>query len=231
MPVWQGASVRRALLLTAVAALASVGTYAAAFRHRQFQWGATSDEVVMTLPGDDLLGRADLVATRAITVRAEVEDVWPWLAQMGQGRGGLYSYDWVENLVGCQMNSAEHVVPKWQGVEVGDDFRIHPDVALKVVHVNPPHALVVEGGVSATGEATAGDAGAPYDFTWAFVLVPETNNRTRLVVRERYRCHTTAARVLVEVVSVVSFVMSERMLRGIRDRAEAAISSATTPNF
>ena len=229
--MWQGASVRRALLLTAVAALASVGTYAAAFRHRQFQWGATSDEVVMTLPGDDLLGRADLVATRAITVRAEVEDVWPWLAQMGQGRGGLYSYDWVENLVGCQMNSAEHVVPKWQSVEVGDDFRIHPDVALKVVHVNPPHALVVEGGVSATGEATAGDAGAPYDFTWAFVLVPETNNRTRLVVRERYRCHTTAARVLVEVVSVVSFVMSERMLRGIRDRAEAAISSATTPNF
>ncbi len=174
MPVWQGESVRRALLPAAVAALAAVGAYAAALRHRQFQWGATSDEVVMTLPGDELLGRADLVATRAVTVRAEAEDVWPWLAQMGQGRGGLYSYDWVENLVGCQMNSAERVVPKWQGVEVGDDFRIHPDVALKVVHVNPPHALVVEGGVSATGEATAGDADAPYDFTWAFVLVPET---------------------------------------------------------
>ena len=222
---------RRVLLPAAVASLAAVGAYAAALRRRQFQWGATSDEVVMTLPGDELLGRADLVATRAVTVRAEAEDVWPWLAQMGQGRGGLYSYDWVENLVGCQMNSAERVVPKWQGVKVGDDFRIHPDVALKVVHVNPPHALVVEGGVSATGEATAGDADTPYDFTWAFVLVPGAKDRARLVVRERYRCHTTAARVLVEVVSVVSFVMTERMLRGIRDRAEAAISSATTPNF
>jgi hypothetical protein len=231
MPVWQAGPVRRVLLPAAVASLAAVGAYAAALRRRQFQWGATSDEVVMTLPGDELLGRADLVATRAVTVRAEAEDVWPWLAQMGQGRGGLYSYDWVENLVGCQMNSAERVVPKWQGVEVGDDFRIHPDVALKVVHVNPPHALVVEGGVSATGEATAGDADAPYDFTWAFVLVPGVKGRTRLVVRERYRCHTTAARVLVEVVCVVSFVMTERMLRGIRDRAEAAISSATTPNF
>ena len=118
MPVWQGASVRRALLLTAVAALASVGTYAAAFRHRQFQWGATSDEVVMTLPGDDLLGRADLVATRAITVRAEVEDVWPWLAQMGQGRGGLYSYDWVENLVGCHVA----MTPTWNETAIFADY-------------------------------------------------------------------------------------------------------------
>ncbi len=221
--VWQAESVRRVLLSAAVAALATVGAYAAALRRRQFHWGATPDEAVMPLPGDDLLGRVDLEATRAVTVQAGVEDVWPWLAQMGQGRGGLYSYDWVENLVGCQMNSAKHVAPEWQDVEVGDDFRIHPDVALKVVLVNPPLALVVEGGVSATGEATVGDAGAPYDFTWAFVLVPVTPDQSRLVVRERYRCHTTAARALVEVVAVVSFVMTERMLRGIRDRAEAEL--------
>jgi hypothetical protein len=182
----------------------------------------------MTLPGDELLGPANLVATRAVTVRAGVEDVWPWLAQMGQGRGGLYSYDWVENLVGCQMSSADRVVPEWQDLEVGDDFRLHPDVALKTVLVDPPHALVVEGGVSATGEVAAGDAGAPYDFTWAFVLVPAAPGVTRLVVRERYCCHTTAARVLVEAVSVASFVMTERMLRGIRDRAEVTTSSAGT---
>ena len=212
---------RRVLLPAAVAALATVGAYATALRRRQLCWGATSDEVGMPLPGDELLGTADLVATRAVSIRAAVEDVWPWLAQMGQGHGGLYSYDWVENLVGCQMNSADRVVPEWQEVAVGDDFRLHPDVALKIQLVPPPHALVVEGGVSATGEVAAGDEGAPYDFTWAFVLVPAAPDVTRLVVRERYSCHTTAARVLVEAVSVVSFVMTERMLRGIRDRAES----------
>ncbi|HUW16213.1 MAG TPA: SRPBCC family protein, partial [Actinomycetes bacterium] len=91
---------RRVLLPAAVAALATVGAYATALRRRQLCWGATSDEVGMPLPGDELLGTADLVATRAVSIRAAVEDVWPWLAQMGQGHGGLYSYDWVENLVG-----------------------------------------------------------------------------------------------------------------------------------
>ena len=217
----QGWHVRRVLLPAAVAALAAVGAYTTALRQRQLRWGATSEEVGMTLPGDDLLGAADLVATRAVTIRAAVEDVWPWLAQMGQGRGGLYSYDWVENLVGCQMNSADRVVPEWQEVAVGDDFRLHPDVALKIKLVAPPHALVVQGGVSATGDVATGDEAAPYDFTWAFVLVPAAPDITRLVVRERYLCRTTAARVLVEAVSAVSFVMTERMLRGIRDRAEA----------
>lgn len=212
---------RRVLARPAAGALAAVAAYLVLMRGRQLRWGATADEAVRSLPGDDLVDRADLVATRAITVRAPVEAVWPWLAQMGQGRGGLYSYDALENIVGCEMHSADEVVADWQEVTVGDAFRLHPDVALRVAAVDPPRALVVEGGISAAGTTTAtGDPGAPFDFTWAFVLVPDRADRSRLLVRERYRWHSVAARLMVESASVVSFVMTERMLRGIRDRAE-----------
>lgn len=182
------------------------------------RWGATEEEVAAGLPGDELLAQTHLTATRAITIRAAVEDVWPWLAQMGQGRGGLYSYDWLENLVGCQMDSVNEVVAEWQDVQVGDDFRLHPDIALTVAACEPPHALVVRGGISATGEVSADDA--PYDFTWAFVLVGEAADRSRLIVRERYKYRTAAARPMVELVCPISFFMTQRMLRGIRDRAE-----------
>lgn len=143
----------------------------------------------------------------------------------GSGRGGLYSYDWLENLVGCRMQSTDEVVPKWQDVALGDDFRLHPDVALTVAVVEPPHALVVQGGISASGQVTTDDPTAPYDFTWAFVLVQQSSHRTRLLVRERYWYHTAAARPMVEVVAVVSFVMTQKMMRGIRDRAVGRISS------
>lgn len=211
----------RGVLGRVAAGALAAGLSALVLRKRQLQWGATADEAAQTLPGDDLLAEADVVATRAIGIRAPAAEVWPWLAQMGQGRGGLYSYDAVENLVGCRMHSADHVVTDWQVVTEGDAFRIHPDVALRVAAVEPPRALVVEGGVSATGAATTtGDPTAPYDFTWAFVLVPDAEEGSRLLIRERYRCHSLAARLMIEAVSMVSFVMTERMLRGIRDRAE-----------
>ncbi len=178
------------------------------------------------MPGDELLAETDLTATRAITIRAGVEDVWPWLAQMGQGRGGLYSYDWLENLAGCQMESSDEVIAGWQDVRIGDEFRLHPDVPLTVVVSQPRRALVIQGGISATGRVTTDDPGAPYDFTWAFVLVPQASERTRLIVRERYWYRTAAARPMVEMVSVVSFIMTERMLRGVRDRAERSTRRA-----
>jgi hypothetical protein len=103
---------------------------------------------------------------------------------------------------------------------VGDDFRLHPDLALTVAVVDPPRALVVRGVVSVTGQDASADPAVPYDFTWAFVVLPEGGVRARLVVRERYRYLIPWARPLVEAVSVASFVMTERMLRGVRDRVE-----------
>lgn len=192
-------------------------------RRQQLRWGATPAELAMALPGDERLPSPALAATRAITIRAGVDRVWPWVAQLGQGRGGFYSYDRLENLVGCDVHSADRIVPEWQLVAVGDPFRLHPDVALQVALVDPPHALVVEG---VAPEAAPGAAGAgptpPYDFTWAFVLAEAGPGSTRLLVRERYAYRTGWTPLLVEPLSLVSFVMTQRMLRGIRDRAEGA---------
>ena len=83
------------------------------------RWGATDQESDGSLPGDDLIANPDLIATRAITIAPRAERVWPWVVQLGQGRGGFYSYDWLENLVGCDIHSADRIVPQWQAVTVG----------------------------------------------------------------------------------------------------------------
>lgn len=197
------------------AAATAIGVVA--FRRMHLRWGARPEESAAELPGDGLLPDARLVATRAIAIDAPRESVWPWLAQMGQGRGGLYSYDRLEKVFGCEIASADQIEAQWQDVRVGDEFRIHPKVALQVALVEPPRALVVR-----SPEARAGEPGAPYDFTWAFVLEAHEPGRCRLVVRERYAWAAPAVRAMVEPLAAVSFVMSERMLRGIRDRAEAS---------
>ena len=189
-------------------------------RRRLLRWGATPVEAGAELPGDHLVPDADVVATRGITVHAAPERVWPWLAQLGQGRGGFYSYDRLENLMGCDIHSSANVVEAWQQVAPGDEFRLHPDVALRIAQVDPPWSLVVRGGVAPDGRATLDDPAAPYDFTWSFVTRMDGDGGTRLVVRERYGCRTWWARPMVEVVSVASWVMTQRMLRGIRDRAQ-----------
>ena len=195
---------------------------AALLRHRYLRWGATFEEVGMALPGDDLVPRADLVATRAITIRATAEAVWPWVAQLGQGRGGFYSYDALENLVGCDIHSADVVVPGWQDVEAGDEVKLHPQLALAVALVDRGRTLVLRGGVPLGGAPKRGaPAQPPYDFTWAFAVLDEPGpGATRLVVRERYGYLRPWASLVVEPVELISFVMTERMLRGIRDRAE-----------
>ena len=165
----------------------------------------------------------DRSSTRAVTINAPPHEVWPWLAQMGQGRGGLYSYDFLENLIGCDIHSADHIVEDWQHVAVGDPFRLHPEVALHVVVVEPDHALVVRGGVP------MGDVAPPYDFTWAFVLNHLADGNTRLVIRERYTFTQRWASLIVEPTLAVSFVMTRRMLQGIRARAEHRPTDRTSP--
>ncbi|MCW2750325.1 MAG: hypothetical protein JWR83_1435 [Aeromicrobium sp.] len=206
-----GGFVRVRSLLGEVAAVVSGVVL---FRRWQMRWGATAAEVAASLSGDELMPRADRSATRAVTIAAPLDQVWPWLIQMGQGRGGLYSYDALENLIGCDIRSADQIVEEWQHVTVGDPFRLHPDVVLRVAIVDPHHALVVQGGVP------MGDADPPYDFTWAFVLNELTDGTTRLVIRERYHFTRWWASLIVEPVQAVSFVMTRKMLHGIRARAE-----------
>ena len=147
-------------------------------------------------------------------MRCTRDVAWPWIAQLGQGRGGFYSYDFLENLAGCNIHSADRIVPAWQDVRVGDEVRLFPEGGLLVAVADPPSGLVLH------GLAGVGPAAMPFDFSWAFVLHEATDGTTRLVVRERYRSANWWVRLFVEPVAVVSFAMSHKMLRGIRDRAE-----------
>jgi hypothetical protein len=198
----------------AIGASAAIGALLA--RRGHLRWGASDEEVRGALPGDELIPVADLTATRAISVRRPAEVVWPWIAQVGQGRGGWYSYDALENLVGCDIHSADRIVPEWQHVVVGDEVRLAPEVPLRVAFVEPGRTLVLRGGVP------IGASPPPYDFTWTFALRDGPDGTTRLLVRERYGYKSWWARPVVEVAELVSQMMSRKMLLGIRDRAEAS---------
>jgi hypothetical protein len=207
---------RRTRITHALIATGIIAEAALLSRKTYLRWGASGDEVAMELLGDQFLPVANLSATRAITIDRPPDDVWPWLVQLGQLRGGFYSYDFLENLVGCRIHSADRIVPAWQSIHVGAQVDLYPGVGLTVVEIQAGRGLVLRGALPAL------DKPAPYDFTWAFVLREAPNRTTRLVVRERYRYTCWWAPLLVEPVQLISFLMSQKMLRGIRDRAQAA---------
>ena len=206
-----------------VARSVAVGGVAAAgvvlLRARFLSWGASDEELNIALPGDELVPDADLTATRAVTVNAGAEGVWPWIAQLGQGRGGFYSYDFLENLLGLDIHSADRIVPEWQGIDVGDEVKFHPEGGMTAAVVEPGRALVLRGGMPGT---------PPFDFAWAFVVRGQPDGTTRLVVRERYRYLRWWAPLLVEPVEFISLVMSRRMLRAIKKRAERVVVATPT---
>ena len=198
----------------ATIALAVLGGAALLTRRLTQTWGTLGGEHEGELPGDGILPGARVVATRAVGIAAPPRAVWPWLVQLGYGRGGFYSHDLLERLAGLDIQSAERVEERWQGLAVGDEVRLAPAVALKVAEIHPERHLVLAGVHSGPGKAPA-----PYDFTWAFVVRP-VGAGSRLLVRERYRPRGFGGRVLAEVMQPVSFVMSAAMLRGIRERVQ-----------
>ena len=189
--------------------------------------GATDDELARPLPGDELVHESKLGYTRAITIDAPPEQVWPWLVQFGQGRGGFYSYDALENLVGCGIHSVDEILPDHQQLEVGDLIRSGRDTmpCWQVVEVAPPHHLVLIGaGTPADPQAPAVVDQVPdrgyVASTWQWVLEPtDDGRRTRLIVRQR-ETYSPNQSWLWHLVEPFNFVMEHRMLRGIRDRAE-----------
>ena len=205
-----------------VTAVGIAAAYALIARPWHLRWGTAGAESDEPLPGDELVAEADLTATRAITIRASIEQVWPWIAQLGQGHGGFYSYDFLENLVGCRIHSADRIVPEWQDIWVGDEVRLAPEVALVVAFLDQGRSLVLRGGIP------MGKSAPPYDFTWAFTLRDQPDETTRLLVRERYAYTRRWAPLIVEPAEAISFLMSQKMLRGIRDRAQSTAGSSLT---
>jgi hypothetical protein len=175
------------------------------------------------LPGDDLIPDVDQVSTRSITIEARTDGVWPWIAQIGQGRGGFYSYDFLENLAHCDIHSADQINAVWQDLAVGDPIRLAPELALTAVVVDPGSALVLRGSVP------IGPGTMPFDFTWAFVLEPSMSASTRLTVRERYQYLRWWTPLIVKPTALISSVMTRQMMRGIKRRAEVAAWTTSGP--
>lgn len=192
------------------APLAAFIVYRLALRKRAFRWGATRAEAEAALSGDELLPGADVVSTRAISIDAAPADIWPWLVQMGpHERGGAYTYDWIENLLGLDMHSADEVLPDLQQLEVGDALFGKEGQAMRAAVVEPERALVFRA-----------DDG---NWVWAFVLEPVGEQRSRLISRNRFRSTAMPLPMRIAWILVVdpgSLVMERKMLRGIKQRAE-----------
>jgi hypothetical protein len=204
--------------ILATAALAAGAAAAVAANRWQLRWGSTPAEEARALPGDAFVPLPRLEATRAIGIDAPPSAVWPWLAQIGQGRGGFYSYDALENLLGLGIHSADAILPGFQDITEGATVSLAEGVELSVRIAEPDVALVLVG----DGPPVPGFESVGFACSWAFVLAPEGPNGTRLVARERYSWDSPLAGAVIRTASVVSFIMGQKMLRGIRDRAENA---------
>jgi hypothetical protein len=197
-------------LMRAIATVVAASVlYAVFLRRRIMTWGASPEEAESRLPGDELLEDADGVATRAIEIRAPASAVWPWIAQMGPSpRGGAYTYDWIENLIGLNMHSVDRVLPEFQHPSVGDKLGYGTN-HMRLERVEPERVL-----------AWRSEDG---NWVWTFVLTEREGN-TRLISRNRFRLPTLAARIGMLPMEPGSLVMERKMLAGIKQRAERLAS-------
>lgn len=186
----------------------AAGAYMA-LRRPILTWGARRDEALARLPGDELLEDADGVSTRAISIKAPAEAVWPWLAQLGPApRGGAYAYDWIENLLGLNMHSVDRVLPEFQHPAEGDTIGFGSN-QMRLERVEHQRVLAWR---SHDG-----------NWVWAFVL-NEHDGATRLLSRNRFRLPSLLARIGMLPMEPGSLVMERKMLRGIKQRAEKLAS-------
>lgn len=191
------------------------------------RWGATDQELRRRLPGDERTPYARLGYTRAITIRASVETVWHWVIQMGYGKGGLYSYELLENLIGCDMHNADKIRPEFQHLQIGDAVRLGPKgyPLFKVVDLRPYHYILMAGADPKTEQIGEVSDPMPESYVvsnWLFLVESRNDGTTRLIVRDRMDYSSSSAntilwRVLMEP---INFIMERKTLLGIKQRAE-----------
>lgn len=186
-------------------------------RRRQ-RWGTIGTEATDPLPGDELVARPKWSNTLGISIEASPADVWPWIAQLGQGRGGFYTYQALENLVGCKITNTTEILSEHQHPVAGEGIRLFaggPALAIEIV--KPPNTLVLFGSPAGDGGETGGTS------TWQFVVKPDPGSGSRLLVRGRYECGSDwrsrrgFARFPLEA---ITFVMSRKMMHEIKRLAE-----------
>jgi hypothetical protein len=199
-------------LVAAGVASAAALVYLRLLRPWQLSWGATADEVGRPLPGDEVVPEPTFDATRASTIAARPDQIWPWLLQVGVKRAGWYSYDLLDNL---GRPSATEIIPELQEVAVGDVVPLSPDglQGIRVLALDLPRSMMW---------------GTRPDTTWLWVLEPRADGTTRLItrIRSHYRwlSPSIALSLLVEFADVW---MIRKMLLNLRRRAEALAQADT----
>ncbi len=180
--------------------LAAALSYELGAKRWMRNWGTSEEERDRSYLGDEHVPDPWVEITQGITIDAPPAEVWPWLAQLGQDRGGFYSYEWLENLAGCRMKNADRIHPEWQTREIGDEVLLHPLNGLKVTVFEPGRALGLEG--------------------WGlFLLEPIDEKSTRFIARGRIP-KGVASLFYEAFVELPHFIMQRRMLLGIKRRAE-----------
>jgi hypothetical protein len=225
-------SARGTSVVSSIVVLPVVG-YALSRWHRLTTWGATDVEAGARMPGDEIVGRARYRSTHAVTINAPAAGVWPWLVQMGQGRGGLYSYDALENLLGLKIHSAQEIDADLQALTVGDVVRLVPEgteppLRFTVARLDAPSLLVL-GPEGTRSEAFAAHLPFP---CWTFQLTSVGATACRLVVRFQADFDPTPLNFLAYKYALqpVHFVMERKMMLGIKQRAERASRPARHPS-
>jgi uncharacterized protein YndB with AHSA1/START domain len=229
------------LLIAVVSAVvASIATYFAFLRPRIRAWGFDPQEAELALPGDELVAEPTAVETRGITIDAPPRAVWPWLVQMGYGRGGWYSYEPLDS----KLPSAKEILPEFQELKVGDKMPTYPGFSFEVKTVEPEHSIVLFADAASTRSQMMDAARAEVadnpdidadevaeavrempDFagSWAFVLQPEGEDKTRLIERFRVQAPSNApAAIAREAMGTGIVLMARKQLLGIKERVEQA---------
>lgn len=173
------------------------------------RWGATDEEIALTLPGDELVPEPASFVNRAITIQASPEQIYPWLVQIGAEKGGWYSYSWLEGAIQCPITNADRIHPEWQDLKVGDPVEMCPNgmpPAYEVAQIHPNQAIVM--GHRENGE---------WVDLWQFVILPQADGSSRLILRTR----TMMVGGIWTVIHPGVFVMEYGLLHGIQARAEA----------
>jgi hypothetical protein len=168
----------------------------------QQRWGATDEETERPLPGDGMIPKARST-TRAITINAEPHEVWPWLVQIGYGRAGWYSYDWIDN---DGRPSADRIIPEYQNLQVGNEIVMVPGMGPRVRAMEPNRWLL-------SGDEDTG--------TWCLALDSAEDGRTRLLSRWRQDWPFTPTTAFwIAIADPGAFIMERKMLKGIKARVE-----------
>jgi hypothetical protein len=174
------------------------------------RWGASPEEISASLPGDELVAAPRIGYTRAVSINASPEQIYPWIVQLGAGKGGWYSYDWFEtNVLRCQNANADRIHEEWQGLQVGNKVKMCPDE-------NMPPAYIVAKMDSNQAIVLGHQDGDRWVEVWQFVLVPQADGSTRLVIRSR----SEMGGWFWNIMRPGEFIMMRGMMQGIKDRVE-----------